>query len=253
MRLQGNLKSLSMFVIAVGITPALVLHAPMVRADTIPIDSFAAPAVGANFASIDLGLLPLFVGGAPIVPSASGEPSILGGDRDVTVAVTAPIDWKSVVGTIGSGSFSVYTGGRSGSTVTIDYPGLTNEDLTDLGTNNAIALGFTFVSKEGMNVQIMVTDNGNTATFDSLAIGDIAGSTTTFTYLAPFNAFDTVAPLASADSISIVFNSPAGGPVPNVDFELTSIAAVPEPSTLAMLLTLGLVSLAAIARRRRKR
>jgi len=253
-RVQGNLRSLSMFVVVLGITLAVFVHAPTVRADAIVIDAFAAPAAGANFISLDVGLLPFFVGAQPVVPSVIGEPSILGGDRDVTIEVVGPVDWKSAIGTVGSADevLSVFTGGGSGSTVTLDYPSLLGANLTDLGTNNAFALAFNFVEPGNLNLRITVESGGNTAMFNSSAAGNIGESSTPFTYIVPFDAFDTVGPLASADSISIVFNDPVGGPLPNVDFELTSVAAVPEPSTLAMLWTVGVVSLLAVARRRRE-
>ena len=250
MRLQVNLRSFFMLVVVGCITPAIVLHAPMLHAGTIDIDDFSAPATEENFTSIDLGALPSFVGTQPTISPVAGEASILGGSRNATVQVQTPVDWKSAMGTIGNGAFSVFTGGSSGSVVTIDYPGLTDVDLTDGGTNQSIALDFNFVEPGDLNLQIVITDGANTATFDSSTTANIPGSGTPFTYLATFADFDMAAPLSSADSISVVLNGPA---VANMDFELSSISAVtavPEPSTMAMLLTLVLASLSLIVRRR---
>lgn len=261
MRVQGNLKSLSMFVVVVGTTLAMVVYAPNARADTIVIDSFATPSVGGDFYSFTFNpsasppISPLTPGDMPIV--------IPGVGRDLLVEVVGDIDWKSVIGTIGSVDevLSVVTFGDSGTRVTLDYTSWAGKantsDLTDGGTNNALAFAFNFLGAGDLNVQITVSGDGGEATFksDGSALGDVAQSSTPFIYLAPFDEFDvdTGNPLSNADTISILFNDPVGGPIANVSFELTSVAAVPEPSTLAMLLTLGATSLLAVARRRRKR
>ncbi|HYW79436.1 MAG TPA: hypothetical protein VE890_07645, partial [Thermoguttaceae bacterium] len=86
MRTQSSLKSFSMFVVALSV--ALAMGA-IAHADTIMIDSFAAPAPTANFYSFDLGSLPALVGAQPGVVQVLGESTILGGDRDLTVQVAA--------------------------------------------------------------------------------------------------------------------------------------------------------------------
>ncbi|KKL06639.1 hypothetical protein LCGC14_2594010 [marine sediment metagenome] len=255
MRVQDNLRALSTFVVALCITLTVGAFAPIVCADPIVIDSFAAPAAGANFFSFDAALFPSLVGDQPATIPTTDSSSILGDDRVLEVEVVGTPDWKSASGTVGSVNevLSVATWGDPGSKVRLDYPGLSVDDLTDGGTNDAIAFAFNFLEAGDLNVQITVTGDGGTAVFDSAtSAGDVAQSSTPFTYAAPFDEFvvDVGDPLGNADTISIVLNNPAGGPVTNVDFELSSVTAVPEPSTLAMLATLCAFILGAVWRRR---
>ncbi len=259
MRVQGNLKSLSMFVVVVGITLALGVYAPAARADAIVIDTFAAPAAEVNFFSFDAALFPSLVGKQPDTVFVGGSASILGGERELTVEVGGAPSWMSASGLIGGAGevLSVATWGAPGSKVILDYAGLSADDLTDGGENNAIALNFNFLAGNDLHVKMTVVGDGGTAIFDSATstLGNVAQLGSSFSYDAPFDEFviDTGDPLGNADTINIVLNDPGGVPLANVNFELTSVTAVPEPSTLAMLLMVGVASLLAVARRRQER
>jgi hypothetical protein len=69
-------------------------------------------------------------------------------------------------------------------------------------------------------------------------------------HIVPFSSFNIQGPLSSATSLRFVFN---GAPIDQaIDFTLTSISTVPEPSTFA-LAGLGLLAAVGIIRRRRQR
>ncbi len=234
--------------ISLGITPAMGLYGPKACAATIVIDSFALPVAEGDFYSFDPT-------GFPALVPAQPEP-ILGVFRDLTVTVVGPIDWKSVSGTIGSAAevLSVATWGDSGSKVLLDYYGLPQAGLID-DTHNTVEFAFNFLEAGDLNMRITVTGDGGTAVFDSAtsSFGDIPQSSTPFIYAIPFDEFVVSGGDApgNIDSISIVLNDPAGGPITNLDFELTSIMVLPEPSTLSMLAALGVVLAFVLCRRRR--
>ncbi len=234
--------------ISLSIAPAIGLYGSKACAATIVLDSFALPATGGNFYSFDPAAFPALV---PTQPDP-----ILSATRDLTVTVVGPIDWKSVNGTIGSAAevLSVATWGDSGSTVLLNYHGLFLAGPID-ETHNAVEFAFNFLEAGDLNMRITATGDEGTAVFDSAtsSLGDIPQSSTPFTYIAPFDEFVVSGggSPGSTPSISIMLNDPAGGPVTNLDFELTSIIILPEPSALTMLASLGVFLALVLCRRRR--
>lgn len=232
-----------------------VLGASSAQATTIGIDHFAAPADSVNFISFSF---PSFTP-VPSVTIPTLDASILGLERIFDISVVGPPDWMAFSGSIGSDVLQVATWGRSGSVSTLSYPSVADVDLTDGGTNNVVDLAFDFLEAGSLSVKVAITgDGGNTAVFDSSAkaLGNALPSTTPFVYSIPFDQFTISGgnPLANADSIVVTLNDPVGGPLANVDFELNSISVseqVPEPSTLALLVVLG-ISATVIAVRKRK-
>jgi hypothetical protein len=129
-------------------------------------------------------------------------------------------------------------------------------DLTDGGLNDAIEIAFHYldagtIQPETMSLKIVITgESGGEAVFTD-AIGE---SPDPFDYTIAFEDFTfnsgTADLFTEVSSITIGFNETA--PVPNLDFALTSIAAVPEPSS-AILVAIGLLTGMAFVSRGRQR
>ena len=173
-----------------------------------------------------------------------------------------PISAAGIIGyetVYGNGLLQVATFGQPGTYVIAQYDGrdvdladqlvdsedLGPVDLTDGGTNTKFRLRFNSVdggNATSLELSITVVGGGSSSTaVQGLAVPEASNP---FDFDVPFADFPNSALLASAESITLKFNALAT-PVPNVDFELDSVEAIPEPATLVMLLGLGVSMLVA--------
>ena len=251
------------YVLVLGVCTLLffVLSVTVGHAEMITIDLFEDPQ------DPDLNLL-LCPGEAP---HEYGNPcamenlflKILRGERDVFVEALGeptPISASAVAGyepsyQTGILAFATYGFGNIGSAsyLVLQYDGedndagqptwprLTNSeqlntDLTDGGTNNAFVFGFLGLDagsdRTSLDLKIKVNGLNGSAVY----AGTIPESEFTFDHKVDFADFTITGadPFDAATSVEFTFNDPTT-PVMNVDFELDSISAVPEPATLAML------------------
>ncbi len=220
--------------------------------------------------------IPLFTQTNPFIMEHTPQiGTILGGERDVEIRVTSTPKGVSAFGVIGDvdeegpgteGEFDFGSSSTARVMATLEYDGLdvgevaagslTNAlglggiDFTAMG-NNSFMLVFRSVdpapNQTGIGLRIEVTSAGGPATY----VGAIPESANESEFFVPFAAFDAQAPLAAATSIRFIFNG-NGTPDTAVDFNLKSIAAVPEPATLAMA-CMGIVIMGASVRRRRRK
>ena len=230
------------------------------HAETIMIDSFDFP---------DLSDLLFCPGDAPW---GDGNPcamersfaDILGGERDVFVETLGEPLTISASAMAGSESafepgllvFATYGFGSvaSASYLTLQYDGedddadepiwptLTNSgqlnaDLTGGGTNNAFVFSFLGLDagNDRTSLDLKITVNGSNGS-SAVHTGTIPESSIAFDHTVDFADFTItgVDPFNAATSVTFTFNDPIA-PVRNVDFELDSVSAVPEPSTLGLL------------------
>jgi hypothetical protein len=247
--LKASLGGAAAFSVAV----LVLTFAPGANAAHIMVDSFDHPVAEA-----------FFVPGVP--PWGSGEPAaiqqpelpdpildgIIGGQRDVLIDMVGdplPISAAGMIGyeaVYNLGCLWIATFGDAGTCVVVQYDGLDDDpgdaildaellgglDLTGGGTNYAIKLRFLQIDAgDGTALKLKVSVQGSGGS-DSVEY-DIPESSAPSTFSVPFSHFDAGL-FTSVDSITFAFNDlPA--PVSNVDFEVDSIAAVPEPSTFALL------------------
>jgi len=220
--------------------------------------------------------IPLFTQANPFIMEHTEQiGTILGNDRDVEIRVITTPKGVSANGVIGDvdeedpGTEGVFEFGSSATakvTAILEYDGvdpgevaagaLTNAlalgalDLTATG-NNAFALVFRSVdaapTEAGISLRIEVTSAGGTATWD----GVIPETGVESTLTVPYVAFTSQSPLSAATSVRFIFND-GGSPDAAVDFNLKSIAAVPEPGTIATACIGIAIAGGAAWRRRRK-
>ena len=211
---------------------------------------------------------------SPYLLKQSQASGILGGQRDSLVNVIGTAQLGSALGVVGwdnsrnAGLFQINTTPGPGSAVILQYDGadadtptapgtpaalvngqgLGNVDLTSGGTNNALVLRFASCDAAGgLTINISATTaGGGTSTYT----GSVADHASAYDLLIPFSSFAHTGGgvLTSISSITLVFNVTG---VPNVDFALNSIAAVPEPPAFA-LLAVGACGLLVCGWRRRK-
>ncbi len=249
---------------------SLVAHAPSAIAATITIDSFELPDPGTIFF---LKGPPGWPTDNPITPQFD-DPGILGGQRDVLVEVKGRAVVGSAVGIIGREDVSgktvlrVATGGDPGTYVEAQYDGMDLEnntsplnlgeflvpiDLTDNGANDRFRLVFNSLDggdEPKLAVTIKVVGSAGTTTIRR-EIDENGKSIPADFFFGDFSDPD-LTNFETAKSITFGFNDP-DDPVFHVDFELDLIEVVPEPSTMVMLLGLGVALLVATVHRRRKR
>lgn len=251
--------------ICVLIVWSLVLCARTATANTITIDAFTVPNPGEVFFLDPTGTGNTFVHQEPATPGAPDAAEILGGQRDVLVKVDGTALPISAAGIIGyetvnnNGLLQVATFGNPGSYVIAQYDGRDVEpdppgdypddaedlglvDLTDGGANDRFLLSFKSLDAGNVTALTLgVKVVGNTA--QETLYRNVTESSVPFDVPILFSGFSTTDLMKSVRSLTFEFNTPfaptLNAPVPNVDFELDSIEAVPEPSTLAMLLALG--------------
>lgn len=225
--------------------------------------------------------IPLFTQANPFIMEHENTTNpvgtILGGQRDLMInVVTTPkgVSANGVVGDVDEEDPGVEGQFEFGSSATarvigiLEYDGmdpantqtssLTNVlglgaiNLTATG-NNSFALVFRSVdpapAETGVAIRIEVTSAGGTSFYD----GVIPESGTEFTYNVPFASFNNQNAFAftAATSIRFIFND-GGSPDAAVDFNLKSIAAVPEPATVVSACMGVMLVGASVWRRQRK-
>ncbi|MEX2189032.1 MAG: PEP-CTERM sorting domain-containing protein [Pirellulales bacterium] len=220
--------------------------------------------------------IPLFTQVNPFIMEHTQQVgTILGSERDVEIRVTTTPKGVAAFGVIGdvdeedSGTEGEFDFGSSSTArvmATLEYDGLDAGEVAAGSLTNALGLGgvdftaggnnmfllmFRTVdpapNKTGIGLRIEVTSAGGSATWT----GTVPESADPFDFTVPFAAFDAQAPLSAATSIRFIFNG-NGTPDTAVDFNLKSIAAVPEPASLAMA-CMGIVVVGGAAWRRRRK
>ncbi len=203
----------------------------------------------------------------------------IGGQRDVLASVVGQAKPNSFVGTVGyipqnaMNAVEVGTNGNSPTVATLQYSGIDpfntstslvsshglggglGVDLTGGGTNTEFLLQFISSDAQpsvGLDVQITITSPGGKS---STVKGFAPNSPSSFNFMLPFfgpNGLQGNASLTDVTSITYVFNGI--DKAPNVDWEIKSLAVTPEPGgAFLMLSASGLLGVAHLVRRRRKR
>lgn len=245
---------------------SMLVYAPSADSATITIDSFNYPDPGTTF--YVPGEAP-WGSGNPYDHKDAGVSEVIGGERDIHVEVVGSALPISAAGIIGyepiydSGAFLLATSGRAGTLAVAQYDGtagggLGGVDFTDGGTNKLFRLGFDTVDGgDGTSLPLTITVVGHAGGSTSVQT-QVPANAAASDFDVPFVAFPDDGAITSASiisnaaSIEFEFNALAT-PVPNVDFQLDYVEAVPEPATLVMLLGLGVSMLAAGVWSRRKR
>src|SRR5581483_2956787 len=175
------------------IVAALSCLTPAV-AGTITIDDFSSPSPAA---------WPLINANDPNPATGSFTgPGILGGTRDVNLAVQGTSGPVSLAAAIGDGQFVFNSAGAPASQATLSYSALGGVDLVD-GTNVGLLFSFAFIdpgTTSAFNFSIAADDAGGTASF----AGPVSGTSV----FVPFSAFSTTGSFAfnSVNDLSITFN-----------------------------------------------
>ncbi len=225
-------------------------------AGTIIIDDFQTPAPSEAFFSFDSATLPFMPKGMTLIEQESA--SILGGQRDLLLEVAGNPSIFSTSGIVGTdddaGLLRVATDGGPGTVVTLQYDGIDagdNEvtglsdhlglggfDLTDGQTNDRLQFDFLGIDSGSsllhtIRLEISAVGESATATF----VVDIDDSTGPTSLEVPFSDFSDDTVFQNLKSLTFTING-SGESAMGIDIHLDRIAAVPEPATLAMLLSL---------------
>jgi len=230
------------------------MYASPLHADSITIDSFNHPLDGTPF--FVEGLAP-WGNSDPFAHEDQNVLEVIGGERDILVDVVGTASPISAAGIIAgpAGLLQLATFGGPGTRMIATYNGVNDVglggmDVTDSGANNKFVLRFNSIDAgdaDKLGLKVTVGSTGNPPSSKSYLVDESTGWLDRYI---PFSDF--AADLTSVTSLEFAFNDLVA-PVPNVDFELDLIEAVPEPSTLALLFALGAFVCVAGAWRRRKR
>lgn len=249
----GNLPR-GRYVLAIGLSAVIsfLMYAPPLHADSITIDSFNDPVVGTPFF---VEGLPLWGNSDPFAHEDKNVLEVIGGERDILVDVMGTASPISAAGIIAgpAGLLQLATFGVPGTKMIATYNGVNDVglggvDVTDSGANSKFVLRFNSIDAGDavkLDLKVTVGSTGHPPSSKSYTVDESTGWLDRYI---PFSDF--AADLTSVTSLEFAFNDLA---VPNVDFELDLIEAVPEPSTLALLFALGAFVCVAGAWRRRKR
>ncbi len=248
--------------LTVAVAMGLQLGGQIGNAAPIVIDDFSTPDPAPFFLVGFTHLNDLLV-------EQPGLSEAVGGERDILIEVLGTLNIQSaqlLTGTdrslFSQGVMQVATAREPATTVTLQYDGtdddgnallnsrLLNLDLTDGGTNDRLEIEFLTVDAPaslGLDFVITLTSPGGTAVLAEL----IPESGLPAVHVSPFAAFaaDPGFSFSDVDSMEFSFN---GSGVADVDFVIDRIRAVPEPSTLTLILA-GLGGLGACIWRRNKR
>ena len=200
---------------------------------------------------------------------------ILGGQGDVLVNVVGQSTKTSTVNYLGTetvqalNAIQIGTNGLAPSVTTLQYSGSNNLntktslvnnhnlgggagiDLTGGGTNDRFKI--VFISSDAQpstGLDISVTVTSSNGLFSSTAAATAQNQLTTFAVNIPFSSLLGNAVLSQIDSVVFVFNGVKK--TPQIDFEISQILAVPEP-TGQLLLATACLALGLLARRARRR
>jgi hypothetical protein len=241
---------------------ALAVATPT-NASTILIDDFEDPVGEQGWAMRFFNPVNPYVMEWQEAPVVGG--TILGDERELQVEVLSPLPMErfAAVGAIGDGKMEFSANSVSRVTGILLYDGLAdlpvlpgspidnslglNADLTASGANGFKIYFDSVDAAPGMSsidLRITVTGPGGPATRTVM----VPESGTPFTVEIPYATFNTTAPFSTATSLEFAFN--VTNPQPAVDFSISRIEAIPEPSSI-VLVCLGLAGLA-LARLRRR-
>ncbi|MBN2474519.1 MAG: hypothetical protein JXB62_07915 [Pirellulales bacterium] len=216
------------------------------QAETLVIDDFADPDPAEHF------FITATTGGSTYATQhAAPESHVLGGEREIVVAVNDADPSHPPLPTSASGIFGfdevfgisvlqIATSPGPGATVTLTYDGSDAEpmlaDLTDGGTNRGFVLRFN--SSDGgddswLDVRIAATNPavGTASLREPHLVADNNGP---FDYFLPFTDFDVADAGLFFQQVDQVVFTLNGDNTPNADFELDLVATIPEPSTVVL-------------------
>jgi len=240
-----------------------------------------------DFSTGQATLVDITVDGTYVSSSVgAGDPTILGGNRDIGVSLISSADPANINAEIGVSSvtghlnFSVDTtatatghvdwDGAANTDETVDFTGLGGIDITAGGTLTAFKVD-TIFADAGFEFVVTAWTDANNWTAISFSATGTAVPLTTFI---PFSAFENVAlcgavnPAPGVNSITCGSGNtapvdlsnlgalaldidPNGGTV-SIDLTLDSISTVPEPATVALFGT-GLLLAGGLAGFRRRK
>jgi hypothetical protein len=215
-------------------------------AATINIDNFMFPEP-ADFHALPPGLNSSLT----VVNNVTG---VIGSEREIklqAIGTALPGESTVLIGDeSGLDALQVTTLGLAPVVTTLTYNGVGNVglgavDLTDLGSNDRIVIHFAgsdALPTPGLELSITLTSDSGSSTASATAFNMQAAFTVDF----PFVSFLGFANPAAVNSIVVEFNT---NQTANVDFEVTGIAAVPEPGSCILLALGGTLACLQVARR----
>lgn len=222
-----------------------------VSAAVIDVDTFGLPNP-AQFFSVPVGVNPQLT----ISQTVSG---VLGGEREALFQVIGNSVPSSATGLIGNQSglaaLQLQTQNLAPTVATLTYNGIGNVglggvDLTSSSSNNRFEIKFAGADAQptsGLEFVITVTSNSGSSTASAIALNQ----QTAFTVNVPFSSFSGSANFSAVNSIVVQFNGV--NHTPEIDFEITGIAAVPEPASVVTMALGGAIICIQLARRGTRR
>jgi hypothetical protein len=225
---------------------AAVLIPSYASAATINIDNFLLPSP-AQFHQLPAG----FNSSTTITDVVAG---VIGGERETklqAIGNALPTTASVLIGNqSGLDALQVATLGLIPVVTTLTYNGVGNAglgdvDLTDSNSNNRIEVRFPgadALPTSGLGITVTVTSNSGSSSASATAFNQQSPFTVDFL----FSSFVGFANLSEVDSIVVQLNT---NQTDNVDFEVTGIAAVPEPGSCILLALGGTLACMQVAHR----